>query len=348
VTDHIDWDRVRRTSEREGDRMIWKPYGLPEITNPYESAFAPGIEVLPAWDIPETAIVSAALTGAFYSRKANPNQPLTTDELLAQARECLDAGASTVHVHVRDDHGYNTLDPERFRQVIEPLRSSHPDAVVDGCLVCALEGEWERMKDVLDSELLDAVPVNTASVYCGDSLFSKPVHVVLEKARLVQEQGTKVQIAVYSDADVDNARRYLINPGLIEGPPLWVILPALPGCSPMHNPRQMMEGLTRIVHSIQDCAPDSVIMVCAAGRASTYLTAQALLMGLHVRVGMEDTVWLWPHRNDLITSNVEHVRMAVQLVELLGRRVATPAEYRQLVGMGEPAASAADATPAGA
>lgn len=329
----IDWNRVTDTATRNGNRMIWKPYGIPDVVDPFQSAFAPGLEVLPAWDIPETVVVSAALTGAFFSRDANPNQPITTSELLGEARASLDAGATTVHVHVRDDRGYNVLDPDRFSAVIDPLRATYPEVVADGCLVCALDGEWERMREVLDRRTLDVVPVNTTAVYCGDSLFAKPAHMMIDKARLVQESGAKVQIAVYADADVDNAARFLIRPGVLTKPYYWIVLPALPGCSPMHNPRQMIEGLTRIVHAIYDLDAESVILVCAAGRASSYLTALAMTMGLHVRVGMEDTVWMWPHRDELIASNAEQVRACVSLAGLLGRRVATSAEYRELIGL---------------
>ena len=93
----------------------------------------------------------------------------------------------------------------------------------------------------------------------------------IEKTRILMEAGVKPEIAVYTDADVDNARRYLIESGLLEEPLYWVVLPALPGGSPMHNPRQMIQGLTRIVDSIFDINPNSIISVCAAGRPSVYL-----------------------------------------------------------------------------
>ena len=333
MDDRINWDRVEKAAKREGRKIVWKPYGFPEVLDPFASAFVNGLDVAPRWQLPDPVIVSAAITGAFFSKKTNPAQPLTTGEIRASAEECLDAGASTVHIHVRDDRGYNILDQERFREVIEPLRAGRPDLAVDGCLVPALEGWWERIKLVLDAGLLDSTPVNTTAVYTGDTLFAKPIHVMLEKARLIQECGAKVQIAVYTDADVDNARRYLVDSGLVAKPLYWIVLPALPGCSPMHNPRQMIEGLTRMVNSIRDVDERSIIMVCAAGRASTYLTALALIMGLHVRVGMEDSVWLWPHRDDLITSNAQHVRLAANLVQTLGRRIATQAEYRDLIGL---------------
>jgi 3-keto-5-aminohexanoate cleavage enzyme len=315
--------------------MIWRPYGLPAIVDPEKSAFVDGPIQTP-WDMPEKLIVSVAITGAFFTRDANPAQPITQPEILEEARACAAAGASTVHIHVRDDNGYNTLSLDRFAEVIEPLREEFPDLAVDGCLVTALDGEWDEMKRVLDAKLLDAVPVNTTAVYTGDALFAKPVPMMLEKARLIQEAGAKVLIAAYVDGDISNADRYLIRSGLVPTPSYWCILPALPGCSPMENPRQMIDGLLRMASAIYDVDPDATILVCAAGRASSYVVTAAAALGLHIRVGMEDTVWLWPHRNERVQSNIQFLEMAKALAGVLGRDIATPAEYRRMVGMEVP------------
>jgi 3-keto-5-aminohexanoate cleavage enzyme len=101
----------------------------------------------------------------------------------------------------------------------------------------------------------------------------------------------------------------------------------------MHNPRQMVDGLTRMVGLIKDIDPESFIVVCAAGRASTYLATLAILLGLHVRIGMEDTVWPYPHRDDLITSNAEQFSRIRTIAALHGRELMTPAEYRRAQGM---------------
>lgn len=332
MADKVDWKRVEKGLEREQHKIIWRPYGLPEIIDPERSAFVDA-PVQPPWDMPDKMIVSSAITGAFYTKEANPNQPITPDHILQEARDCAAGGASTVHIHVRDDAGYNTLSQERFEHVVNPLREEFPDLAVDGCLVTALDGEWEGMKNVLDAKVFDAVPVNTTATYTGDALFVKPVPVILEKTRLILESGAKVMIAVYTDGDVSNADRYLIKSGLIEGPSYWCVLPALPGCSPMENPRQMMDGLMRTASMIYDIDPEATILVCAAGRAAMYLVTAAALLGLHVRVGMEDTVWLWPHRNDRVQSNVQYLEMAKSMAAVLGRDIATHSEYREMVGM---------------
>lgn len=333
---NIDWDRVSNGVAREREKMIWKPYGLPTVLDLERSAFHDAPISAP-WDIPEKLAVSVAITGAFFQRWQNPNQPITPDEILSSAREVTLAGASTVHIHVRDDDGYNVLSPERFEQVIDPLHAEFPELVVDGCLVPALDGEWDLMRQVLSSGLLNAAPVNTTATYIGDSLFVKPAPIMIEKVRLINEAGAKPEIAIYTDADVSNADRFLIKSGLIETPAVWLVLPALPGCSPMNNPRQMIEGLTRTVGAIKDVDPDAFIMVCAAGRASTHLATLAALMGLHIRVGMEDTYFLYPHREDKVESNLQALRLGQMISEITGRPVATPSEYREMLGLDAPA-----------
>lgn len=329
---NVNWDIVNRGVKRENERMIWRPYGAPQVLDLANSAFHDAPISTP-WDIPETIAISTAITGAFFRRDKNPNQPITPAEIRNSARECLEAGASTVHIHVRDDEGYNVLSYDRFHEVIEPLKAEYPDLAVDGCLVPALEGEWEEMKRVLQSGILDGAPINTTATYIGDSLFAKPAPVMIEKVRLIVESGAVPEIAVYTDADVGNADRFLIKSGLIKTPAVWLILPALPGCSPMENPRQMIEGLMRTVTTIRDIDEHGMIMVCAAGRASMYVATLAAAMGLHIRVGMEDTYWLWPHREDMIESNAQAFGFGAKLAEVLGRRVATRAEYRQMLGL---------------
>lgn len=330
---NIDWDRVAKGVARENKKMIWRPYGIPTVMDLEHSCYHDAPISEPWTDIPEQMIISVAITGAFFRQDQNPHQPITPDEIRASAREVALAGASAIHIHVRDEDGYNVLSPERFEAVIQPLHDEFPDVPVDACLVPALDGEWEKMNDVLESGLLDAAPINTTATYIGDSLFVKPTPILLEKTRRILEAGSVPEIAVYTDADVSNADRYLFKSGLLKSGAVWLVLPALPGCSPMENPRQMVASLTRTVEAIRDVDPEAVIMVCAAGRASTYLATLAAVMGLHIRVGMEDTYFKWPHREDKLTSNLEAFQLAKQLAEVVGRRVATPSETRAIMGL---------------
>jgi 3-keto-5-aminohexanoate cleavage enzyme len=330
--DKVKWDQVNKWVAREGLQTKWKAYGMPEALDPFTSRFV-DVAPMPRWDISKKVFISTTITGAFFSKRSNPNHPVTPDEIRASAEACIQAGAPNIHIHVRDDAGYNVLDIDRFRQVIAPLRAKYPDVTFDGCLVAVNEEESAAMLPAMDTMLFDALPVNTTALCCGDSMFFKAPHVVIEKARLIESRGLKPLISVYTDGDIDNARRFLCESGVVSKPYSWLVLPALPGGSPMHNPRQMIDGLMRMTQAIRDIDPDAFITVCAAGRASTYLATLAILMGLHVRVGMEDTMWPWPHREELLNSNAAHFLRIKQIAELLGREVMTSAEYRAASGM---------------
>jgi len=335
INNKVNWNYVEELKKQDnGDlHAIAHPFGLPEFADLTESRFAPGVEIAPAWDIPKTIFICQAIVGAFVSKKQNPNQPIKPDEIRDQAMACLELGAPNVHVHVRDKDGYNILDPELFHSVIDPIRKKYPNRIVCGCLVSDRPGGWAKLKECLESGMFDQTPINTFATYVGDSVLLKPPHVMIEKTRLCQECGVKPQIAVYSDGDIDNADRYLIKTGLLEKPYYWIILPALPGCTPMHSPKSMAEGLMHHVNRIKEIDENSEIVVCAAGRASSYIATFAILLGLDIRVGMEDTVWIWPHRNELIKNNVEVYKMFEQLIKLLGREIISPDEFRARVGM---------------
>lgn len=330
--DKVNWKYIEQLKKSEEFKTHWIPYGLPEIVDPFTSKYG-DIEVYPKWEIPEKVVISQTINGAFYSKRANPNIPISPDDIIKSARECALLCPSTVHVHVRDEQGYNVLDPELFHRCIDPIREEFSLPVYDGCMVPFQDGEWDRMVSVLSDRLLEVTPVNTTACYCGDTLFAKPPHVMIEKTRLCQELGVKPQVAVYSDGDVDNAHRYLIKTGLLEKPYFWIILATLPGGSPMHNPRQMVHTLMHLCEMIYDIDRDSVIVVCAAGRASSYLAVLAMLLGLHVRVGMEDTIWELPHKDALIKSNAECFKKYKLIAHLLGREVADGNEYRELIGL---------------
>lgn len=332
----VNWDAVRDLSERHGLCALSTAYGLPEICDPSHSRLLlDDVDIQPRWEIPDKIAISTTVTGGFYSKVTNPCQPISAKDIYESARECCLAGAPIVHIHARDAAGYNATDAALLHGIIDPLREEFPETVFDGCVVPWAGGGWEAMRAVLKDRLLDVTPINAVTTYCGDTLFSKPPHVMIEKARLCQKYGVKPQVAIYSDGDIDNAARYLIRSGLLDDPIHFLILPAIPGCSPMPNAKGMVENLMHLHNRIRDVAPEAVVMVCAAGRASSYLATQAVLLGLDIRVGMEDTVWMWPHKDTKIESNAAQFRMFSELCGLLGRTVCSPNDYRSAVGIPE-------------
>jgi 3-keto-5-aminohexanoate cleavage enzyme len=170
----------------------------------------PDIDPMPRWNLSEKILISTTMNGAFFSKRANPNIPVETREIIASAEEAIEAGAQLIHVHVRDESsGLNVLDVDRFRRVIEPLRERYPQIAIDACLVAVDEAESEAMERMIESRLLDAVPVNTTAILVADNMFFKSPQAILAKTRKILQAGLTPQIAVYTDADVDNGSSFL-------------------------------------------------------------------------------------------------------------------------------------------
>lgn len=335
----IDWDRVRKYVGRERINTYWRTYGMPAVMDPHRSHVS-GADPMPRWPTPPKAIISAAINGAFFTKAENPHQPITPEEIIASAEACIAEGAQVVHVHARDAAGYNVLDPVAFGEVLRELRGRHANVAFDACLVAVNDEECDGLETMLKAGLIDAVPVNTTALILGDNLFVKPPHAIIEKTRLVLDHGLTPQIAVYTDGDVDNARRLLIDSGLVKGPLTWLLLSGLPGCTPMYSAESMVDGLMRQVRLIRHVDPEATIVVCAGGRGSSHVATLALLLGLHVRVGMEDTVWMWPHRDELIESNATVFRQIRDIALSLGRELMSAEEYRTLASAGRPSLAA--------
>ena len=142
-------------------------------------------------------------------------------------------------------------------------------------------------------------------------------------------------MAIYNPGDIDDTYRWLIKPGIVQQPYSWIIVSGMPGTAPMWDSLSMAETLVYLIRRIRDVDPAKhpSITVCACGRASSYLTALAILLGCNVRVGKEDTIYKVPHRNDVITSNRQVVEETVAIARLLGREPMTGPEYREATGM---------------
>lgn len=311
-------------------------YGYPEMADLTTTEYGPtkGVEVQPKWDIPEKIVITGSLVGGFFTKRQNPNHPISPDEIRDQATKAIEAGASSIHLHARNENGMNTLDIERYREIIEPLKSDYPEMIYNGTTIPFNEGDWDVIKQICEEEdFFEISPVNTTAVYIGDTVLNEPPDEMIERTRLLQENDMKPQIAVYTDGDVDTANRYLIKTGVLEEPYVWVIVPALPGCTSMPNPAAMVEGLKFQVQRIREIPGEHEIVVSAAGRPSSYLANLAILLGCHVRVGTEDTIYKYPHKDERIADNGEEVKKFVQLAEMLGREVATPDECREIFGI---------------
>jgi uncharacterized protein (DUF849 family) len=168
-----------------------------------------------------------------------------------------------------------------------------------------------------------------------------PAEFAVPAVDALQQAGVKPEIVIHSPGEIELAKRRFIDTGLLQKPYYFIILFGLPFDSGRTllsgtwapNTQDMAQQLFLMVNQLKALDEDAQITVCAAGRATTYMTTLATMLGLHVRVGTEDTIWRSPLSDDLVDGNLEMFQRARTMAELLGREVATADEYRSVIGL---------------
>ncbi len=288
----------------------------------------------PKWNIPDVIVVKCAVVGGPIKRAKNPHHPYTPDEIRKESIKCIEAGACMVHLHTRTDEGNNVSDLEenirKYHLIVDPIIKKYGNNVVIDCNF-ATSSTFEDDVALFKTGLSEFIPVNMS--LAGHGAPSKRMQA---QVQFMQENGIKPEVAVYCDADIDRAKAFLIDTGIIKQPIWWDLLPSYAmGSTPIYDEFAMAEYLIWHVRQIRRIDPDGVIMVAGSGRPSSYLTAMAIILGLHVKVGMEDTYFRWPHKDDIIESNAEVIAETISIANILGRRAATANECRALGGLPE-------------
>jgi len=288
----------------------------------------------PKWKIPEKVAIQCAISGggSHLSKKENPNHPGNLDEILASAEEVIKEGATLVHFdhmvhacHTKD--GKEIPVDESYTYVVKPLLEKYGREKL--CPhINILRGTFQQQ--------MAPVVNGIAEISYMTPRFSQ--NWIRSTAEVLNEYNVKAEIVIHINPEIDFADRVLFRTGLMKPPCLWIILPAAPSrpdffSEYMPNERAMCRRLVSIVEEIKMFDPGAFIVVCCSGRASKYLITLAMLLGIHVRVGMEDTVWRYPHKDEMIKSNAQEVREATEIAKMLGREKMTPNEYREAIGL---------------
>lgn len=312
---------------------VQPPLKFTELGGKLERALRVDFRMMADWDIPETVVIGVAPVGAFIGKDQNPNHPTTPNEIVEAFKESVERGAVALHVHARDEAGRPTAEAKYFHMIVDPIRELYGNQVVidGGCMTG--NTFMETMTPIIEG-IYDIAIVNPTTGLLGDTVRAMLPRTIMAQAEFYREHGVKAMIDVHDASSIGNAKRYLIDTGLVDKPYMWHLLPGLPGTFYHDNVKHMVKGLLYLVEVIKDISEDSFIMVSEGGRAATYLTCFAMLLGLHVRVGMEDVLYKWPHKKVMVKSNAELVEEAVTIARALGRRPATSDEYRKMIGIG--------------
>jgi len=273
-------------------------------------------------DLSKPLIISAALVGSWPTKAQNPAVPVTEEEIAASAIECAKAGATIVHIHVRDDNGVVTGDLERYAKVQRLIRESGSDVLINLSTSGGVGRATDDQRAGVAALRPDIASFDAGSLNFGKTVFLNPPAFLDRLASEMAKHGVKPEIECFDPGHVANALR-LIDDGKLS-PPFWFqfvlgVLGGSPG-----TPKQLLHML----EMIPEGAPWSV---CGIGRAQLPLGTMAIAMGGHVRTGFEDN--LYYHKGELAVSNAQLVSRLVRIASELGRPVATPEQARALLGI---------------
>ena len=268
-------------------------------------------------------VISVAITGSLPTKAQNPAVPITPSEQIESTHEAFEAGAALVHIHVRDDAGRPSSDPERFRQVQEGVRRHCPGMIVQ--FSTGGRGRQLGERGAMLHLRPDMASLATGSVNFPTSIYENPPDFVESLAREIAAHGAKPEVEIFDTAMLYTAVE-LVERGLLAAPPHVQFVLGLKNALPAR--RELLEFLISELHALLPGATWT-----AAGMARHQLTVNhwALELGGHCRTGLEDNIRFDHER--LAASNAELVRRVATLAVEHGRRVASPAEARQLLGL---------------
>jgi len=270
----------------------------------------------------ERLIITAAICGAEVTKEHNPSVPYTVEEIGREAEAAYKAGASIIHLHVRNDDGSPTQDKERFKQCIEEVKRRCPDVIIQPSTGGAVGmSNEERLQPVALNPEMATLDCGTCN-FGGDDIFVNSENTIIEFGKRMLELNIKPEVEVFDKGMIDTALR-LAKKGYIKEPMHFNFVLGVNG------------GISATVRDLSYMAgsipSNATFTVSGIGKSQFQMAATAIAMGGHVRVGFEDNVYI--SKGVLAKSNGELVEKVVRIAKELGREIATPAEARKILGM---------------
>jgi uncharacterized protein (DUF849 family) len=286
----------------------------------------------------DKVIISCAVTGSITRPDQHPGLPITPAQIADAAIEAAGAGAAIVHIHVRDPNsGAPSMELALYREVVDRIRASGIDLIInlttgpggrflpseDDPKVAApgttLMPPTQRIAHVvaLKPEIC-SLDLNT--MWFGTSVVINTPQSVRAMAEAATAAGVKPELEVFDSGDIRLAQRLLESSVLPRPPFFQVVLGAGYGFAPTPE---------TLVYAKSLLPADAVWAAMGIGAMEFPIVAQACLLGGHVRVGLEDNLYL--SKGELAPSNAALVERAARIVELLGKSVASTVEARQIL-----------------
>jgi 3-keto-5-aminohexanoate cleavage enzyme len=269
------------------------------------------------------AIITVAITGSLPGKRDNPAVPITPAEQIESTHEAFEAGATLVHLHVRNDDGTPTSSPERFGVVFDGIRRHCPGMIVQFSTGGRSGAGRERGAHLALRP--DMASLATGSVNFPNRVYDNAPELVDWLASEMKALGIKPEVEAFDLSMIFQAAAMAAD-GRIAAPLHVQFVMGVKNAMPVD--RRVFEFY---VETLRRLAPDATWTGAGIGRDALTLARWSLELGGHCRTGMEDNVRL--DRQTLAPSNAALVRQVAALAQDMGRPVATPAQARRLLGL---------------
>ncbi len=277
-------------------------------------------------------ILSAALTGAATTRRQCPHIPYTPVELGEEAKRAVDAGASIVHIHAREDDGRPSWRTEVFETISEEVRKRCPDDIFNYSTGAIGLSKEERVKH-LPVTKPDVAAFNMGSMnyaiyskkakqFYLSGLFENTFETLQYVIKVMNESGTAPEMECFDTGHIRNAEP-LRDMGLLPANASYSLVMGVMGGIPATT--------ENLIHQIKQVPDGSSWQCIAISRKQWQLAAVACTMGGNFRVGLEDNFYL--PNNEMAKSNGECVEWGVKLANMMGREIASISGAREMLNI---------------
>ncbi len=268
-------------------------------------------------------VIAVAITGSVPRKKDNPAVPVTVAEQVESTHEAFEAGATLVHIHVRNDDESSGSDPAKFAAVQEGVRKHCPGMIVQ--FSTGGRGREPAARGTMLSHRPDMASLATGSVNFATMIYENPPQLIDALAQSMLDFDIKPECELFDLAMLYNAAD-LVKRGLLKPPPHVQFVMGIKGAMPAK--RSVLEFL---LSELPQVLPGATWTAAGVARHQFEVAQWALELGGHCRTGLEDNIRFDETR--LAASNAELVKKIADVCGKYGRRPATPSEARQLLGL---------------
>lgn len=266
-------------------------------------------------------IINVALTGMVPTKKDNPNLPITPLEIAQDIQRCYNAGATIFHIHARNELGEPTWEAATYDNIIDETRKLVPDAIICGSTSGRLWSDINLRSQVLQTDIqMASLTMGSLNFPTGASV-NDPKTIVSLLGRM-REKNIKPELEIFDSGMLDYTQ-YLIDKGILEGPHYFNLFLGSLGTLAA-KPENLM-------HLILKIPQESIWAATGVGQFQFRVNCWAIALGGHVRVGLEDSIWMDKQKTDL-ASNVRLVERLVKVGRVLGREPATVCQTKVALG----------------